>query len=105
LGFVVLYIVDIYYYPSCHPEYVYAINRERDKVEKVYRCVITWELGSALHFSQDVMTIHGRVGDGGVAERRGQARHCRVRRLCGVESGEMTEVSDAGLHPRQQAER
>jgi hypothetical protein len=51
------------------------------------------------------MTIHGRVGDGGVAERRGQARRCRVRRLCGVESGEMTEVSDAGLHPRQQAER
>jgi hypothetical protein len=77
---------------------------------------MTWELGSAKHFSQDVMTIHGRVGDGGVAGRRGQA--CRCRRLCGVESGEVTEVSDAGLHPgcpeevnlrvevcRQQAER
>ena len=46
--------------------------------------------------SQDVMTIHGRVGDGGVAGRRGQACH---RHLCGVESGEVTEVLDAGLHP------
>lgn len=64
--------------------------------------------------SQDVMTIHGRVGDGGVAGRRGQACHCR--HLCGVESGGVTEVSDAGLHPgrpeevnlevcRQQTER
>jgi hypothetical protein len=44
------------------------------------------------------MTIHGRVGDGDVAGRRGQAR-IRCHRLCGVESEEVTEVSDAGLHP------
>jgi len=64
----------------------------------VRRCVITWELGGALHSSRDVMTIHERVGDGGVAGRREQAG-CRCCLLCGVEGGEMTEVSDAGLHP------
>jgi len=94
LGFVVHYIVDIYY-PSRRLEYIYAINRGRDKV---YRCPITWVLGSAWHFSQEVMTIHGRVDDGGVAGRCGQALR-RCRRLCGVESGQMTEVSDAGLDP------
>jgi hypothetical protein len=54
-----------------------------------------------LHFSQDVMTTHGRV-DGGVVGGRGQAR-CHSRRLCGVESGEMT-VSDAGLDPSRPEE-
>lgn len=43
------------------------------------------------------MTIHGRVGDGGVAESRGQA-NWSCRRLCGVEIGEMTKISDADLH-------
>jgi hypothetical protein len=44
------------------------------------------------------MTIHVHVGDGGVAGGCGQAL-CHRRRLCDFESGEVTEVSDAGLHP------
>jgi hypothetical protein len=49
------------------------------------------------------MAIHGRVGDGGVAGGRGLTR-IRCRRLCGVEEGDMTGVSDAGLysgHPEE----
>jgi hypothetical protein len=49
------------------------------------------------------MTIHGRVGDGGVAERHGQAP-CRCRRVCGVVRGELTGVSDAGLYPSRPEE-
>jgi hypothetical protein len=50
---------------------------------------------------QDVITIiHGRVGDGGVAGREQE----RCRCLCGVERGEMTEVSDAGSYPHRPEE-
>lgn len=47
------------------------------------------------------MTIHVRADDGDVAVGRGQAHcHCHLcRRLCGAEGEEVTEVSDAGLHP------
>ena len=50
---------------------------------------------------QNVITIiYGRVGDGGVGGR--EQEHCRC--LCGVERGDMTEVSDAGLHPHRPEE-